>query len=143
MDDDIALIAALVRARDTVFAPQGVQALETRLGKEFGGTDLSGGQWQRLALARAFMRMSGLLVLDEPTSALDPFTEADFLGALRDATAGSTALIISHRLGVARGVDRILVLHEGRLIEAGTHADLLKTAGVYRDLWESQAQWYM
>ena len=105
--------------------------------------DLSGGQWQRVALARASMRQgAALVVLDEPTAALDPETESELLGRLLATLRGRTALIVSHRLGLARRCDRIVVLSGGRVAEEGTHAELLARGGDYAALWSAQAQWY-
>lgn len=117
---------------------------ETLLGPEFdGGAELSGGQWQRLAVARAYMRRASLLVLDEPTAALDPMAEVEVFGRFRELTRGRTAIFISHRLGAARLADRILVLKQGLLVEAGTHAELLARNGEYAALFRAQAHWYV
>ncbi len=126
-----AFIAALPRGYDT---PVG-HVLD-------GGTGLSGGQWQRIAVARAFMRGPQLLILDEPTAALDPKAEAQVYERLSELLDGRAALLISHRLGSARLADRILVLHGGRIAEDGTHAELLVLGGRYARMWEEQAQWY-
>ena len=107
-----------------------------------GGTDLSGGQWQRIAVSRAFMRDPQLLILDEPTAALDPKAEAEVYARFTELLAGRAALLISHRLGSARLADRILVLHEGRIAEDGSHAQLLALGGHYARMWEEQARWY-
>ena len=107
-----------------------------------GGMGLSGGQWQRIAISRAFMRQPQLLILDEPTASLDPQAEAEVYEHFADLLAGRATLLISHRLGSARLADRILVLHEGRIAEDGTHADLLGLGGLYARMWEEQAQWY-
>ena len=107
-----------------------------------GGMGLSGGQWQRIAISRAFMRDPQLLILDEPTASLDPKAEAEVYGHFAELLAGRAVLLISHRLGSARLADRILVLHEGRIAEDGTHAELLGLGGLYARMWEEQAQWY-
>ena len=107
-----------------------------------GGQGLSGGEWQRLAIARAFIRQPELLILDEPTAALDPMAEAEVYRQFSDLLAGRTALLISHRLGSARMADRILVLQDGRIAEQGHHDDLVAKGGVYAALWEEQASWY-
>jgi ATP-binding cassette subfamily B protein len=116
---------------------------ETWLGREFeGGADLSGGEWQRIALARAFMRDAGILILDEPTAAMDPAAEADLHARFRELAAGRTTLLISHRLATVRLADRILVLEEGRLVEEGDHPGLLARGGRYAELYALQAERY-
>ena len=120
--------------------PDGYATLLTR---EFsGGTELSGGQWQRVAVFRGFMRESGLLALDEPTAALDPQAEAEVFRRFAAMAAGRTAVLVSHRLGSARLCDRVLVLREGRVVEAGTHAELVAAGGEYARMWQTQTQWY-
>jgi ATP-binding cassette subfamily B protein len=112
----------------------------TPLGPEFlGGTDLSGGQWQRLALARALYRPAPFLILDEPTAALDPAAEAAWFGGLRDLLDGRSALVVSHRLSTVRSADRIYVLHEGRVTEHGSHEELVTLGTAYARLFEQQA----
>lgn len=116
---------------------------ETPLGKQFGGTELSGGEWQKLALARAFMREEAqLLILDEPTAALDPRSEYEVYRRFVELAHGKTTLLITHRLASVRMADRILVLKGGRLIEEGTHQELLWRGGEYTTLWNMQAQQY-
>src|SRR5205085_4568369 len=101
------------------------QGLDTPLGRQFAGRDLSGGEWQQLALARAFMRDCQLLVLDEPTAALDVQTEYDVYTRFHDLTHDRMTLLISHRFSTVRMADRILYLPDGHLLEQGTHADLI------------------
>ena len=118
------------------------QGYDTLIGPEMGGVDLSGGQWQRVALARAFFRNSEVIVLDEPTAALDPMAELAIFERFRELAAGRTALMIAHRLGMARLADRILVFRGGTIIEEGTHDQLLREGGEYAEMFESQARWY-
>ncbi len=115
----------------------------TPLGKQFGGTELSGGEWQKLAIARAFMRENAqLLILDEPTAALDPRSEYEVYRRFVELAQGKTTLLITHRLASVRMADRILVLKGGQLIEQGTHEELLRRRGEYAALWNMQAEQY-
>jgi len=116
---------------------------DTPLGKQFGGTELSGGQWQKLALARAFVRQEAqLLLLDEPTAALDPRSECELFRRFIELAEGKTTILITHRLASVRMADRILVLKSGYLIEDGTHQELLQRGGEYTALWNMQAKLY-
>ena len=100
--------------------------METILGPEFeGGSDLSVGQWQRVALGRAFFRLAPFVILDEPTAALDPRAEHDLFERIRALLAGRPVLLISHRFSSVRNADRIYVLQSGRVTEAGTHTELM------------------
>ncbi|MGB5065609.1 MAG: ATP-binding cassette domain-containing protein, partial [Candidatus Competibacter sp.] len=108
------------------------------LGKWFGGAELSVGEWQRLALARAFLRRSTLLILDEPTSAMDSWAEADWLARFRSLAAGRTALVITHRFTTALHADVIHVMGQGRILESGSHAELLARGGRYAQSWTQQ-----
>ena len=113
---------------------------ETVLGKWFGGAELSGGEWQRIALARAFFRQASLIILDEPTSAMDSWAEHDWLNRLRALTEGKTALMITHRFTTAMHADIIHVLDRGRVAESGTHAELVARGGPYAQSWAAQMQ---
>jgi ATP-binding cassette subfamily B protein len=116
---------------------------DTALGKWFDqGVNLSGGEWQKVALARAFMRDAKILLLDEPTSALDAQAEYDLFERLRSLTRGRTAVYISHRFSTVRRADRIVFLEHGRLVEEGTHAELMKLNGRYARLFRMQASAY-
>jgi ATP-binding cassette subfamily B protein/ATP-binding cassette subfamily C protein len=115
---------------------------EQGLGRWFGGAELSVGQWQRLALARAFMRRSPVLVLDEPTAALDAEAEAEIFARFRELTADRTAILITHRFSSVRIADRIAVFEDGRLTELGTHADLLASDRRYARMFRLQAAGY-
>jgi ATP-binding cassette subfamily B protein len=117
--------------------------LDTVLGRELDeGLDLSGGQWQRVALARALYRDTPLVILDEPTAALDPRAEHELFADVRRVLGGRAALLISHRFANIRMADRIYVLAEGRVIEHGTHAELVSAQGVYAELYALQSASY-
>ncbi|MCP2014219.1 ATP-binding cassette subfamily B protein/ATP-binding cassette subfamily C protein [Deinococcus sp. HSC-46F16] len=122
--------------------PRLPDGLNTRIGQAFGGVDLSGGQWQKLATARALYRDARVLILDEPTAALDPRSESEVFAAFAALARGRTTLLITHRLGSVLMADRILVMKAGRLIEDGTHAELLARGGEYAELWRLQAGQY-
>lgn len=116
---------------------------DTMLGRWFEqGTDLSGGEWQKIALARAFMRNAPILVLDEPTSALDAQAEYDIFQRFRHLTAGRTAIFVSHRFSTVRLADRIFVIEQGNIIESGSHQELLDLRGKYAELFHLQAEAY-
>ncbi len=116
---------------------------ETMLGKWFDeGVQLSGGEWQKIALARAFMREVSILILDEPTSSLDAQAEYGVFRQFRTMTEGKTAIFISHRFSTVRLADRIFVLENGRIIETGSHQELMELGGCYAELFNIQAQAY-
>ena len=110
------------------------------LGKWFGGSELSGGEWQRIALARAFLRKAPIIILDEPTSAMDSWAEADWMARFRSLVTGRTALIITHRFTTAMQADIIHVMAEGQIVESGTHNELLELGGRYAQSWRQQTR---
>lgn len=113
------------------------------LGRRFSnGVDLSGGEWQKVALARAYMRDAQLLILDEPTSALDARAEYEVFQRFSELTSGRSAVLISHRFSTVRMADRILVLEKGRLVEIGSHDELVQKGGRYAELFQLQARGY-
>jgi ATP-binding cassette, subfamily B, bacterial len=115
----------------------------TILGKLFAqGEELSIGQWQKVALARAFLRDSQVIVLDEPTSAMDPKAEYEVFKKFRELIQDQAAILITHRLSTVKMADRIYVMDQGRIVESGTHEQLLQLEGIYADLFETQAQSY-
>jgi len=117
------------------------QGYETLLGKWFpGGAELSGGEWQRLALARSFLRRAQIIILDEPTSAMDPWAEFDWLERFRTLANGRTALVITHRFTLAMRADIIHVMRNGRIVESGNHDELLAQGGLYAQSWTTQMQ---
>lgn len=112
------------------------------LGREFGGAELSGGQWQKLAIARGLFKKSELIVLDEPTSALDPLIETEILSRFIEIAKEKTTIIISHRVGLCKLVDRIIVMKDGKISEVGTHNELIIHKGEYHRLYTEQGKWY-
>jgi ATP-binding cassette subfamily B protein len=131
--------AAEVAGADEVIArlPQGLDSL---LGRCFvDGAELSAGEWQRLALARAFLRRAPILVLDEPTGGMDPWAEAEWLERFRLFARGRTAIVITHRLTTAMRADLICVMAGGEVVESGTHEELVNRCGLYAQSWLEQA----
>jgi ATP-binding cassette, subfamily B, bacterial len=113
------------------------------IGKRFkNGVDLSGGEWQKIAIARAYMRNAEVLILDEPTAALDARSEFEVFQRFKELSAGKTAVIISHRFSSVRMADRILVLADGKVEAEGTHEELIARPGRYAELFELQAAGY-
>ena len=118
------------------------EAIERAISRDFDGIDLSGGQWQRIAIARGIYRNAKLLLMDEPTAAIDPQQESSLYQTFLRAAKGRTCILITHRLGLARIADRIVVLKDGRVAETGSHSKLLEKNGEYRRMWDAQAGWY-
>ena len=143
MDDERIVSAARCSGADGVIARL-KHGYDTALGNLFGdGQQLSIGEWQKIALARAFVRDAQIIILDEPTSSLDPNSEYEFSRKMRALVAGRTMILISHRLSTVRMVDRIYVLEGGKIIEHGTHDELIRChSGRYGSLFERQAQNY-
>jgi ATP-binding cassette subfamily B protein len=126
--------ARIAAAHDFIMnLPDGYQTI---LGES--GLDLSGGQRQRLAIARAVLLNPAILLLDDPAAAIDPHTEHEILGAIEQAMSGRTTFIVAHRLSTLRACDLVMVLEEGRIVQLGTHDDLLSQPGHYRLAAESQ-----
>ncbi|HAH96976.1 MAG TPA: hypothetical protein DCL69_08790 [Firmicutes bacterium] len=136
--DDAAVQEAASAAGFHINQQQMVQGMDTILSKEFGGTDLSRGEWQRLSIARAYYRAYWLIVLDEPTAAIDPFEEDRIYRDFMALKKNCTAIIITHRLGAVRMADCVLVLREGQMTAIGTHEQLLSESRYYRKLWAAQ-----
>lgn len=116
--------------------------LDTILSREFGGQDLSGGEWQRLAIARGLYRPHDLIILDEPTAAIDPIEEANVFNSFKRISACKTCVFVTHRLGSTQIADKIIVMEKGEIVEEGTHKELMELKGRYYHLLKSQAQWY-
>jgi ATP-binding cassette subfamily B protein len=141
-DEEEILKAARESGADKAIArlPKGY---DTTLGTQFEeGEELSVGEWQKVAIARAFLRQAQILILDEPTSALDAKAEHEVFEQFRQLIQGKTAILISHRLSTVKMVDRIFVLQDGRIVEAGSHEELLRLGGTYARLFELQARYY-
>jgi ATP-binding cassette, subfamily B, bacterial len=142
-DDMAAIIASARKSGAHSMIESLPDGYETMLGRWFhGGHELSLGQWQRIALARAFMRDAAILVLDEPTASLDAQTEYEIFRHFQELTEGKMAILISHRFSTVRMADRIVVIQDGRITEAGSHQELLRREGVYARLFTMQAEGY-
>lgn len=138
--DELAPILAMAGCdpEDPAF-PEGY---DTMLSREFDGVDLSGGQWQRVAIARGYYRNHNLIILDEPTAAIDPYEETRVYNRFAEVSREKSAVIVTHRIGSVRLADRILVMKDGEAVELGTHEELLAAGGEYHRLWAAQEQWY-
>ena len=112
------------------------------LSREFGGVDLSGGQWQRVAIARGLYRPHAFIILDEPTAAIDPLEETRVYRKFAELSRGRTAVIVTHRMGSARIADRIVVMKDGVIDDMGTHEALMARGGLYAAMVAAQAEWY-
>jgi ATP-binding cassette subfamily B protein len=141
--DDQRVIDALRRSRSEWLVKKMPSGLDSKVGRLFeGGHDLSGGEWQRLALARIMYRNADIWILDEPTSSLDPEAEAAIFAELKENLRGRIGIVISHRFSTVRIADRIAVIAGGRVTELGTHEELLRSGGRYAELFELQAAGY-
>nr|WP_258398918.1 ABC transporter ATP-binding protein [Brevibacillus laterosporus] len=143
-DDESAILEASKQAGADEMIKQLPQQLNTQLGKIFAdGYQISGGQWQRIAISRAYMRDADLYILDEPTAALDPQAEQEVFTRFRELTKQKMGLFISHRFSTVHYANHILVLKQGEIIEAGTHRELIAEDGVYASLFHMQASFYL
>ena len=112
------------------------------LGKDVGGRDISGGQWQKLSISRAYYRNRSIIVLDEPTSNLDPLAESEIFQKYIDLAGDRTVVFVTHRISVAALAQRIIVFDKGRIVGDGTHDELIKNNRVYARLYHEQSKWY-
>ena len=140
--EDGTLLETLKKADVDIESQSYPHGLETMLSREFDGVDLSGGQWQRVSIARGINRDSKVIVLDEPTAAIDPIEETKIYKKFKEISDERTTVLVTHRLGSARIADRIVVMENGRVAEIGTHNELIHKKGTYYVLFMSQAQWY-
>jgi len=144
LDNDERIRLATAQSGAAPFIEGLPQKYETTLGRMFEkGHELSIGQWQKMALARAFMRRAPVVVLDEPTSSIDAESEAEIFGRLQQIAAGATTLLIAHRFSTVRMADRIIVIKQGKIIEDGTHEALMTVGGTYAHLFRLQAAGYV
>jgi ATP-binding cassette, subfamily B, bacterial len=145
LSDDTAIQDALQKVGMMSLLDSLDKGLETPLSKQFeNGIDLSGGQWQRVAIARALLRLSEaeLLIFDEPTAAIDPKNEHDIYEILRGITKERMSVVISHRLGLAKIADRVIVMEHGRIVEEGSHEELMLQGGRYHNMFVRQMSYY-
>lgn len=126
----------------TFFDRDSIINLNTELGVEYGGTELSGGQWQQLAILRSKYKESDVIVLDEPTAAIDPIREAELFSAFYEMCQGKIGIIITHRLSMCALADLIIFMEDGKILEKGTHEELMKKGGKYSEVFHKQAQMY-
>jgi ATP-binding cassette subfamily B protein len=143
LDDDARIREAARRSLADSVAQRVPQGFDQMLGRRFeNGVELSGGEWQKVALARAYMRDAQVLILDEPTAALDARAEYEVFLRFAELTKGRMAVLISHRFSTVRMADRILVLKGGELVDDGTHEELVARGGLYAELFSLQAAGY-
>lgn len=142
-DDEAILRAASLGGADKIISKLS-KGLDTYLGRwyEADGGEMSGGEWQRVAVSRAYISERNILIMDEPAAALDPIAEMEQFSRIQDKLESRTSVLISHRIGFARLADRIIVLNQGKVAEMGTHEELMKKKGIYYDMFYNQASWY-
>lgn len=144
LHDDVKIKAALDDAGIGDLPKMNDKGLDLNLGKIYSdGIDVSGGQWQRIAMARSYISDARFVIMDEPTAALDPIAESKMYERFADVLSKRGAIMISHRLASAKMADKIFVFSGGTVAEEGTHEELLKKGGLYHDMWEKQSSWYV
>jgi ATP-binding cassette subfamily B protein len=141
--DEQRMILAAKQSGAIEFIEKFDKGYDQMLGKQFeDGQELSGGQWQKLAIARAFYEQAPVLILDEPTSAIDAEAEQEIFENLLQVYTGKTLLLVSHRFSTVRNAEKIIVLDQGNIVESGTHADLMQNPKKYAKMFEAQAKGY-
>jgi ATP-binding cassette subfamily B protein len=139
-NSDNLVIADICDKLDVCLDKNGIDA---QLGKEFGGKELSDGQWQRLAIARGIYKKCNLIIMDEPTSAIDPIEESKLFEKIYELSQNQTSIIVTHRMALTKLANRILVMKNGKIVQDGTHEQLYNKDGEYRRLYQMQMQWYV
>ena len=144
---DEAMRARVLEACSQIGLNQTIDALSDRMNTPLGrytdnAQDLSGGQWQRVAIARTIVSPAPIHILDEPTSAADPVSESELYREFEEISRGWTTIFISHRLGSTKLADKIFLIHDGKIAESGTHEDLMRSGGMYSVMYDSQRSWY-
>lgn len=135
-------LEAIKKAGLDMNVPALQQGMDTMLSREFEGVELSGGQWQRIAIARGLHRKHSIIILDEPTASIDPVEESNIYKKFSELSKGITSILVTHRLGSARIADRIVVMDQGKVVEMGDHDTLMKNRQKYYQMFELQAKWY-
>jgi len=141
-DDDTPVFEKATVAGVEIESGSYPDGMDTILSREFDGVDLSGGQWQRVAIARGLYRNHQLIVLDEPTAAIDPIEETAVYNKFVEFTKNMTGILVTHRLGSAKIADRIIVMDAGRIVEEGSHESLIGQDGKYAEMYHAQSKWY-